>query len=237
MKAMIFAAGFGTRLKPFTDKHPKSLCKVNGVTLLERNIKYLKSYGFYSLVINVHYFADQIIHFLEQNNYFDCQIEISDEREKILETGGGIVKAQHLLENDDFLLMNADILTNLNLNQLVEQHKKNNHLATLAVLDRESSRKFLFSQENLLCGWENITTGEQKIAKIENEYKKLAFSGIHIVSPSIFPKIKQTGVFSITETYLDLAKTEAIFGFEHTNDLFVDVGTPASVLKAETLFK
>ncbi len=237
MKAMIFAAGFGTRLKPFTNKHPKSLCKVNGVTLLERNIKYLKSYGIRSFVINIHYLGEQVLDFLKDNNNFDCEIQISDERDEILETGGGILKAQKYLESGDFLLMNADILTDLSVDNLIDYHKKTKGLATLAVTERETFRRLLFNKNNLLCGWENSQIADIKISRQENEYNKMAFSGIHIVSPHIFSKIKQTGVFSIIETYLDLAKTENIFGFNHTNDKFIDVGTPASILKAESIFK
>ncbi len=237
MKAMIFAAGFGTRLKPFTDKHPKALFKVNGIALLERNIKYLKSFGIRSFVINIHYLGEQIIDFLEANNNFDCEIIVSDERDKILETGGGMLKAKNLLKDDDFLMMNADILTDLKINQLIEAHKNTKALATLAVMDRESSRKLRFDNINLLCGWENVKTKEVKIAREVNEFTLLAFSGIQVLSPTIFKKIQQTNVFSIIETYLELAREEAILGFNHQGSKFIDVGKIESVKKAEQFFQ
>ena len=146
MKALIFAAGKGTRLKPFTDHHPKALAKVNGIPLLERNIRYLKGFGISDFVINVHHFGSQIVEFLKENDDFGCRIEISDESEELLETGGGLVFARSFLDHgEDFLIMNADILTDLNINLLVDYHKKIKDFATLAVSDRESSRKLLFN--------------------------------------------------------------------------------------------
>ena len=153
MKALIFAAGKGTRLRPFTDHHPKALAKVNGVSLLERNIRYLKSFGIQDFVINIHHFGDQIVDFLKKNNNFGCHIEISDETGELLETGGGLIFARKFLDHgEDFLIMNADILTNININTLVEYHKKIKDFATLAVSDRESSRKLLFNDDMVLRG-------------------------------------------------------------------------------------
>ena len=163
MKALIFAAGKGTRLKPFTDHHPKALALVHGVPLLERNIKYLQSYGIQDFVINVHHFGDQIIQFLKENNNFGSKIEISNEAAELLETGGGLLFAKRFLENEeDFLIMNADILTDLNIAELIKVHQENQDVVTLAVSDRESSRKLLFTEELILRGWLNIATGEQR---------------------------------------------------------------------------
>ena len=148
MKALIFAAGKGTRLKPFTDNHPKALALVNDVPLLERNIKYLQSFGINDFVINIHHFGQQISEFLKKNNNFNSNIELSDEKEELLETGGGLVFAKKFLNHgEDFLIMNADILTDLDLNFFVEYRKEKKDFATLAVSDRRSSRKLLFNPE------------------------------------------------------------------------------------------
>lgn len=237
MKALIFAAGKGTRLKPFTNHHPKALAIVNGVPLLERNIKYLQSFGINDFVINVHHFGDQIIDFLKTNNNFGATIAISDEKNELLETGGGLVFARKFLDqNDDFIIMNADILTDLDLNPLIQYHRERKVFVTLAVSNRKSSRKLLFDEHMILRGWLNVETGEQRLAEFNKGFKALAFSGIHCVSPAIFNKIKRTGKFSIMEEYLDLMSTEKIYGYEHTAKL-IDVGRPESVTEAEKYFK
>ncbi|WP_332019120.1 nucleotidyltransferase family protein [Kaistella sp.] len=237
MKALIFAAGKGTRLKPFTDHHPKALAKVNDVSLLERNIKYLQSYGINDFVINVHHFGNQIIEFLKDNQNFGAHIQISDEKDQLLETGGGLVFARKFLDSEeDFLILNADILTDLNITEFVKYHQEKKDFATLAVSDRKSSRKLLFNPEMVLRGWVNIDTGEQRLAEFNKGFKPLAFSGIHCINPAIFGKIKRTGKFSIMEEYLDLMHTEKIHGFEHQAKL-IDVGRPESVLEAEKHFK
>ncbi len=237
MKALLFAAGKGTRLKPFTDSHPKALVPVNGVPLLERNIRYLQSYGINDFVINVHHFGEQIIDFLKKNNHFNAKIEISDEKNELLETGGGLLFAQKFLDHgEDFLIMNADILTDMNIADLVHYHQEQQDFATLAVSDRNSSRKLFFNDEMILRGWLNIQTGEQRLAEFNNGFKTLAFSGIHCINPKIFGKIKRRGKFSIMEEYLDLMHTEQIHGFEHHAKL-IDVGRPESVQEAEQFFK
>lgn len=237
MKALIFAAGKGTRLKPFTDHHPKAMAKVNGIPLLERNIKYLQSFGINDFVINVHHFGQQIVDFLKANNNFNAKIEISEEHAELLETGGGLVFARKLLDfGEDFLIMNADILTDMNITDFVNYHQKNKDFATLAVSDRNSSRKLLFNEDMILRGWMNVQSGEQRLAEFNKGFKALAFSGIHCINPEIFNKIKRTGKFSIMEEYLDLMLTEKIHGYEH-NARLVDVGRPESVLEAEQIFK
>ena len=237
MKALIFAAGKGTRLKPFTDHHPKALAKVNGVSLLERNIKYLQSYGINDFVINVHHFGNQIIEFLKDNQNFGAHIQISDEKDQLLETGGGLVFARKFLDfEEDFLILNADILTDLNITEFVEYHQEKKDFATLAVSDRNSSRKLLFNPEMILRGWLNVQTGEQRLAEFNKGFKALAFSGIHCINPEIFNKIKRTGKFSIMEEYLDLMHSEQIHGYEHQG-ILIDVGRPESVFEAEKIFK
>lgn len=236
-KALIFAAGKGTRLKPFTDSHPKALALVNNVPLLERNIKYLQSFGVTEFVINVHHFGEQIVEFLEKNNHFGAKIDISDEKDELLETGGGLLFAQKYLENEEnFLIMNADILTDLNIHELVKFHETHLPLATLAVSDRNSSRKLFFNSEMALKGWMNKNSGETKMAEFNNNFKELAFSGIHCINSSIFDKIKRRGKFSIMEEYLDLMFENNILGFQHEARL-IDVGKPESVIKAEKYFK
>lgn len=237
MKAMIFAAGLGTRLKPFTDNHPKALAVVNGKPLLQRNIEYLKSFGINEIVINVHHFADQIIEFLEDNNYFGIEITISDETDQVLETGGGLVKAKANFE-EDFLVMNVDILTDLNLADFIKAHQENKALVTLAVSDRNSSRKLFFNEQNELKGWRNLKTEEEiKAVDSLDNCKDLAFSGIHVISPTLFDKITEKGKFSIMKVYMDLMKTESIIGFDHSGGILIDVGRPESVLEAEQYFK
>ena len=236
-KALIFAAGKGTRLKPFTDSHPKALALVNDVPLLERNIKYLQSFGVTEFVINVHHFGEQIVEFLEKNNHFGAKIDISDEKDELLETGGGLLFAQKYLENEEnFLIMNADILTDLNIHELVKFHETHLPLATLAVSDRNSSRKLFFNSEMVLKGWMNKNSGETKMAELNNDFKELAFSGIHCINSSIFDKIKRRGKFSIMEEYLDLMFENNILGFQHEARL-IDVGRPESVIEAEKYFK
>ena len=236
-KALIFAAGKGTRLKPFTDSHPKALALVNDIPLLERNIKYLQSFGVTEFVINVHHFGEQIVEFLEKNNHFGAKIDISDEKDELLETGGGLLFAQKYLENEEnFLIMNADILTDLNIHELVKFHETHLPLATLAVSDRNSSRKLFFNSEMVLKGWMNKNSGETKMAEFNNNFKELAFSGIHCINSSIFDKIKRRGKFSIMEEYLDLMFENNILGFQHEARL-IDVGRPESVIEAEKYFK
>ena len=236
-KALIFAAGKGTRLKPFTDSHPKALALVNDVPLLERNIKYLQSFGVTEFVINVHHFGEQIVEFLEKNNHFGAKIDISDEKDELLETGGGLLFAQKYLENEEnFLIMNADILTDLNIHELVKFHETLLPLATLAVSDRNSSRKLFFNSEMVLKGWMNKNSGETKMAEFNSDFKELAFSGIHCINSSIFDKIKRRGKFSIMEEYLDLMFENNILGFQHEARL-IDVGRPESVIEAEKYFK
>lgn len=234
-KAMIFAAGFGSRLKPFTENHPKALAVVNGKTLLERNIEYLKSFGFTEFIVNVHHFADQIISFLEENENFEVNVRISDETDEILETGGALIKAKDFIGDESFLAMNVDVLTDLDLEDLIQFHYQNQPLATLAVSDRESSRKLFFDKNKELKAWKNFKTNEEVRVSNEN-LKELAFSGIQIINPRIFNKMPENGKFSIMKTYLELMEDERFLGFEHSSK-WVDVGRPESIEIAEELFK
>ncbi len=239
MKAMILAAGLGTRLKPFTDQHPKALAVVNGKTLLQRNIEYLATYGIKDVIINVHHFADQMQNFLKGHNNFGSDITISDESDAILETGGGLKKAAWFfeIENDPFVLINVDILTDLDLSLIINEHKKLKPVATLAVTSRQTSRYLLFNETMQLCGWKDERTGEQKISRDAPKYYPKAFSGIHIISPEIFSLIAMEGKFSTIDMYLEIAKAHVIAAFDHSNSKFADVGKPESIAEAEKLFK
>jgi len=228
MTAFILAAGLGTRLKPFTEHFPKALVDVNGKPLLQRLIEKLKQSGYTNIVVNVHHFADMVIDFLNANQNFGINIQISDEREQLLDTGGAILKAQPFLENESyFLVHNVDILSTIDFSKIVEHHVKSGALATMAIRDRNTSRKFLFDENLQLKGWENSKNNEQILLTESSEHlSPLAFSGIHVISSDIFKHINQSGRFSIVETYLDLAKTFDIRGFRHDEDLWLDVGKP-----------
>lgn len=237
MKAMILAAGLGTRLKPFTEKHPKALAVVNGKTLLQRNIEYLQSFGIQDIIVNVHHFAEQITSCIKENDGFGANISISDETDAVLETGGGLMKASSFLKDSEaFVLMNVDVLTDMDLNEMLKKHRKQNPVATLAVTIRETSRYLLFDESDLLCGWENVLTREQKISREAANYIPKAFSGIHIISPKIFELIDKQGKFSIIDAYLDIAQFNSIYGFDHSGSKFIDVGKPESLKKAEEMF-
>ncbi len=234
---MILAAGLGTRLKPFTDHHPKALAQVNGKSLLQRNILYLQQQGIFDVVVNVHHFADQIIDVLEENQGWGSRFEISDERNAVLETGGGLLHARPLLEGEDyFVVMNADVLTDLDMKAMMQAHEASGAISTLAVTNRSSSRHFLFNAAGRLCGWGNAATGEQKIKIEAPGLQPKAFSGIHLMHPAIFNHIHREGKFSIVDAYLDMAAGQPIYGFDHSNGKFIDVGKPESIALAEQLF-
>ena len=237
MKAMIFAAGLGTRLKPLTDDRPKALVVVNGKTLLEHSILYLRKYGITDIVINVHHFADLIVDILKVNNGFGATYQISDERDEVLETGGGLKKASSFFAGaGEILLLNVDIMTNLNLDKFLEAHHGSDALVTLAVMKRQSSRYLLFDNEGWLSGWENMQTGEQKIARRAEPVSQLAFSGISLIKEDVLADIPFTGKFSLINLYLYLAKELVIQAFDHSGDVLIDVGKPESLSKAASLF-
>ena len=236
MKAIIFAAGLGTRFKPWTDHHPKALAVVNGKSLLQRNVEYLQQYGISEVVVNVHHFPDQIVAAIKNNKGWGSQIEISDESDEVLETGGGLKKAAAHLSGSPFVAINVDILTDMDLGEMIRYHERLKPLATLAVSNRKTSRYFLFDHFHDLCGWTNINTGEIKTSRTTADQIPKAFSGIHVIEPAIFSLINRTGKFSMVDLYLDLAKTEIIKGFDHSGSKFLDVGKPEAVEIAEQLF-
>jgi len=238
-KAMIFAAGLGTRFKPWTDHHPKALASVNGKSLLQRNIEYLQQYGIRDVVVNVHHFADQIVHALDVNKGWGSRITISDETDMVLETGGGLKKAKRWLEEAPFVAMNVDILTDMDLGAMIRDHFQHRPLATLAISRRETSRYFLFDERSQLRGWRNVKTGQERWAGAVPSGVTLtekAFSGIHVLDPAIFPLMQQEGKFSTVDVYLDVAAGHPVRGFDHTGSRLIDVGKPESAKEAEKMF-
>ncbi|MES2647994.1 MAG: sugar phosphate nucleotidyltransferase [Bacteroidota bacterium] len=238
MKAMILAAGLGTRLKPFTDRHPKALAVVNGKTVLQRNIEWLQQYGITEVIVNVHHFADQIINLISASNGWGSNVVISDETNEVLETGGGIKKAGWFLQQDAIsVVMNADILTDLRLDKMIFQHQQKRPLATLATANRQSSRYLLFEEDtvngDLLKGWKNTKTHELK----GMDAMPKAFSGIQVLSSEIFELITAIGKFSMIDVYLDLCRKHPILSFDHSESKLIDIGTMDKLALAETLFK
>lgn len=233
---MIFAAGLGTRFKPWTDHHPKALAVVNGKSLLQRNIEYLQRAGITEVVVNVHHFAQQIIDAVNENNGWGSFVTISDESESVLETGGGLMHASRLLDSGPLVIVNVDVLTDLDLNAMILEHERGEALATIAVSDRVTSRYFLFDKQMRLCGWRNKQSGDEKIVRPYGPFVEKAFSGVHVVQPKIFDLITRQGKFSMVDVYLDLANGNLINGYDHTGSKFIDVGKPGSVTLAEELF-
>lgn len=232
MKAMILAAGLGTRLKPFTLEHPKALFEYNGQTLLRHAIEHLRSAGITEIIVNVHHFANQIVDYLELNKNFDCKITISDETDVLLETGGGLSKASwYFRDGMDFIVRNVDIISDLDLRKMADFHKQSKSIATLAIRDRQTSRYFLFNQSMQLCGWENRNSNEKIfIETIDNKLNRkfissFAFSGIQILNPTIFQLITEHGKFSLTNLYLRLANDYKISGYLEDGNVWKDIGS------------
>jgi MurNAc alpha-1-phosphate uridylyltransferase len=234
MKAMLLAAGLGTRLAPFTNTHPKALAPVGGRPLLERNIRFLQAAGIRDVVVNVYHFADQIEAAIAEHEGWGSNVSVSDERGAVLETGGGLLHAASYFEGEDaFLVMNVDILTDLDLNALITAHQKFKPLATLAVMHRSSSRYLLFDEALLLNGWRNEKSGELRGKGGE----PLAFSGIQVISEALLKQIRREGKFSLIDVYLDaVAAGGEIRGFNHSGDKLLDVGKPEALQQAEMLF-
>lgn len=231
---MIFAAGLGTRLKPFTESIPKALVEVNGIPLLAHVILRLKKFGFREFIINVHHFPEMITDYLADNGNFGCKIAISDERDLLLETGGGLKKAGWFFDDGKpFLVHNVDILSNLDLEAFYRAHVESDAMATLAVSGRKTSRVLMFDEDEVLCGWQNLKTGEERWARPNAKHPKAySFSGIHVISPRIFDHIRQEGKFSIIDTYLDLAPDHKIGAFYHDESCWMDVGKPETLQQA-----
>lgn len=236
MMAMLFAAGLGTRFKPWTDRHPKALVVVNGKTLLQRNIEYLQKYNISDVVINVHHFPEQIIDVIEKNDGWGSTITISDESNKLLDTGGGLLKAKHLLFRSTVLALNVDILTEINLKDFLTHHQQENALITVAVSDRATSRYLLFNKYNRLIGWRNKATDETKIVIEAKEIFEKAYSGLALFQPEALDLISLKEKFSLVDAYLKLAPQNKIAAYDHTGERWIDVGRQESVKLAEAMF-
>jgi NDP-sugar pyrophosphorylase family protein len=231
LKALILAAGLGTRLMPLTANTPKALVEVNGISLLELAIRKLRSEGFSDIIVNVHHFSHMVIEFLLQQDFHGVKLAISDESDELLDTGGAILKARWFLEgNDPFLVYNVDIVTSLSLAEIYRLHLQNNGLATLAVSERKTTRYLAFNAKNNLCGWKDILTGKELWSQspVEGAVWK-AFSGIHVISPSIFGLFTESGRFSVIPAYLRLASEYPVFAFEHTSEPWFDLGKPEQI--------
>lgn len=239
MKAMVFAAGLGTRLQHETAAKPKALVEIGGKPLLQHAIEKLRKEGITEVIVNVHHFADLVISFLKSRDW-GIPVHISDEREKLLETGGGLKKAiPFFSEKEPLLIYNVDILSNLDLRELLKVHIASGALATLVVRNRITQRYFKFDAQKNLVGWLNKKTGDTKVSRhqgFENA-KEMAFSGIHIVQPEIFKHLPAEDRFSIVQVYLELAKIYDIKGFFDQSDQWIDVGKPAQLAEARERFK
>jgi NDP-sugar pyrophosphorylase family protein len=237
MKAMIFAAGLGTRLYPLTANKPKALVEVAGKNLLQRAIEKLGDAGYDQLVINIHHFGDLIIRFLEDNHNFGLSITLSDERGQLMDTGGGILKAAHLLKGDEpFLVYNVDVISNIDLQLFLQYHKERGGLATLAVRDRKTARYLTFDESMQLSGWKNIKTGDEIKSRTTQDCSLFAFSGIQLIEPDIFPLITETGSFPLMPLYLRLATDHSIIGYNDQSSLWMDLGKPDQINEAERYF-
>ncbi|MFC2091042.1 nucleotidyltransferase family protein [Bacteroidota bacterium] len=222
-KALILAAGVGSRLRPLTDSTPKALLEYRGKTMLEHVVIQLATNGIRDIVINIHHHADMIIEFVRSKN----NIEFSDERDLLMDTGGAIIKARrHLQSNGPFLVHNIDIFSNLDLKEMLALHEEEEALATLAVRHRKTSRNLLIDGENYLCGWRNNDTGEQILVREKSEIDAVAFSGIHILNPQVFEIINRSDPFSIIKAYLELAENYKILTYSHNDDIWTDMAHP-----------
>jgi len=239
MRAMILAAGLGTRLRPLTNDRPKALVEIGGRTLLELTLTRLASFGVREVIVNVHHFADLVIQYLKANNNFGLQVEISRE-ELLLDTGGGLKKASWFFLQDPkrvdepFILHNVDIVSKIDFHRLLNFHNENRALATLAVQERESSRYLLFDEQGELCGRRIGHDQEPELVRSAPNLQALAFSGIHVISPRLLTKMTEEGVFSIIATYLRLAgQGEKILAFRADEYYWRDLGKLDDLRHAE----
>jgi NDP-sugar pyrophosphorylase family protein len=238
MKAMILAAGLGTRLRPLTDDRPKALVEVAGRTLLEITLRRLRQFGVREVIVNVHHFADMVVEYLKKNGNFGMRIEISRE-EVLLDTGGGLKQAAWFFladsshEEEPFILHNVDVLSTIDLGRMVQFHRQNQALATLAVQERETSRYLLFDERGQLCGRRMGRDQPQETVRPSGETQAMAFCGVHVVSPRLLAMMIQRGVFSIVTSYLRVAgEGGGIFAFRADQYYWRDLGRPDNVTQA-----
>lgn len=236
MKAMIMAAGKGTRLGKITDSLPKVLVDIKGKSVLQRAVEKCCLHGFDDIIINVHHFAGQVIAETERLKRLGFKISVSDESDRLLETGGGLFRARHFFDDSPFLLYNADIITDADLNQLLNYHIEKKGIATLAVRHRKGNRYFLAGGDGILSGWCNKATGEEIIKRPAGDLYEVAFSGIHIIEPAIFSYMSE-GVYSMTSVYLDLAARHHIYTQLFDDGYWFDMGTPEMLESARDYLK
>lgn len=243
MKAMIFAAGVGSRLKPWTDSHPKALVEIGHVPMLGRVIDNIINAGITDIIVNVHHFAEQIYSFIERSN-FNADITVSDETELLLETGGGIRKVLDLIGNESVLVHNADILTDLSLKEFISYNSESEADVCLLTAERDTSRYLVFDERNYMKGWINISTGETKPAgfALTDGLKMRAFNGVHIINPSVFDSLRaylpDNVPFSIVNFYVDNCRHLKIKSFEISKrNFWFDIGKPETLAKAQSFFK
>jgi mannose-1-phosphate guanylyltransferase len=239
MKAMVLAAGLGTRLRPMTDNRPKALVEVSGRTLLEITLTRLREFGVSEVIINVHHFADMLVDYLKSKNNFGMRIEISRE-DVLLDTGGGLHKAAWFFLDDPtrldepFILHNVDVISSIDLRAMVNFHAENHPFATLAVKNRETSRYLLFDEHDQLCGRRSKPDMKTELVCPANNPQALAFSGIHVISPRLLQRITEEGAFSIISSYLNLAtQGEKILAFHADQYFWRDLGRPEHLIQAE----
>jgi NDP-sugar pyrophosphorylase family protein len=242
MKAMVLAAGLGTRLRPLTDHRPKALVEIGGRTLLEITLTRLKSFGIQEVIINVHHFSGSILDYLKSHNNFGMRIEVSLE-DVLLDTGGGLKKARWFFlqdgkKNESFLLHNVDVISSIDLAQLAARHRESKALSTLAVQQRETSRYLLFDEHSQLCGRRIVREKKEELVRPAQTVTPLAFTGIHVISPRLLQMINEEGVFSIIDVYLRLAKQgEVIQGYRADQDYWRDLGKLNEIQQAEQDFQ
>lgn len=237
MKAMIFAAGKGTRLGEITESIPKALVDINGKTALAIAVERCAGFGFDDIIINVHHFADMVEEEVERLISAGYKITVSDERDKLLETGGGLYKARYFFDDKPFLLYNVDIVSDLNLRRLYNFHLEKKGLATLAVRHRPGNRFLLVDEEGLVKGWRNKATGEEiLISKTGGPLREAGFSGIHVLEPDIF-NFMEEGIYTMTTLYLRVAKHQRIYTYQDDSGYWSDIGTPETLEKARRLSK
>jgi mannose-1-phosphate guanylyltransferase len=237
MKAMVLAAGLGTRLRPLTDERPKALVEINGRTLLEIALARLREFGVREVIVNVHHFADMVVEYLAAKQNFGMRIEVSRE-DVLLDTGGGLKKAAWFFLEDgseeSFLLHNVDVVSDIDLGRMLDFHRSQQALATLAVQERPSSRQLLFDENGLLCGRRFEREDRTELARASSNLQPLAFCGVHVISPRMLKMMSEDGSFSIIETYLRLAASnERIVAFRSDGSYWRDLGTIASLEQAE----
>lgn len=229
MKAIIFAAGKGTRLGKITQDIPKALVDINGKSALRIAVEKCSEHGFNDIIINVHHFPDKVMEEIRKLQKIGYNLSVSDESERLLETGGGLFKARIFFNKEPFLVYNVDIITDLDLSALYNYHLEKNGIATLAVRHRKGNRFFLIDNSGILRGWRNIATGEEIMASsFQGNLSEIAFSGIHIIDPLIF-KYMQEGAYSLTTFYLEIAPRCNIYTFLDDSGYWGDIGTPENL--------